>query len=73
MWRIGEVLQLMELLPIRHPEKKAKVRLLLDSRKSWSELNAYWAELIVGLESSRIDFIKLAAEECKREQLVSGN
>lgn len=68
-WRVEEVLQLMRMLPIRHPEKKAKVRLLLDSWKSWSEPSQDWSKLIAALEHDRLDFIRLASEKINGKQL----
>jgi hypothetical protein len=67
MWRVVEILQLMRILPFRHSEKKAKVRLLLDSRKARSEVKTEWSELSTELEHERVDFIELAADELKRK------
>jgi hypothetical protein len=65
MWRIDEVLEFIRILPLRHPEKRAKARLLLNPRKSWLELYAKWSTLLAEIKCDRADFVRLAAEELR--------
>lgn len=65
MWRTDEVLKFLTVIPFRHPEKKAKVRLMLHNWRSWSELHELWSRLDQTLDSDRREFVELAADEIR--------
>ncbi len=58
-WRVKEVGLVSKLLRIKHPEKKAKFRLLLSSL-SIPERRRRWQSLLEQIEGDRRDFIQLA-------------
>jgi len=60
LWRRAEILTLVQTLPLRHPEKKAKVRLLLGREDSASELDSEWNSLLDAIEHDRLESIELA-------------
>jgi hypothetical protein len=61
IWRVEEVLKLTRILPVRHPEKKAKARLVTEGLTR-PDLAARWDALIAEIKADRIEFIALA--EC---------
>ncbi len=60
MWRIADVLALVRAMPLRHPEKKAKVRLFLSRTDLAREFDAKWYGLLADIEYDRLAFIELA-------------
>ncbi|HVB95169.1 MAG TPA: LAGLIDADG family homing endonuclease [Nitrososphaerales archaeon] len=60
MWRKGEILALIQAMPLRHPEKKAKARLLLGREDLGSEFEVRWYGLLDDIEYDRATFIQLA-------------
>jgi hypothetical protein len=60
LWRKAEILALVQSLPLRHPEKKAKVRLLLGREDSASEFDSKWYGVLDAIEYDRLEFIELA-------------
>jgi len=60
MWRENEITSLLRLMPLRHPEKKARARLLLDAKTPWNEIEKKWRSLLKEFEEDRLSFIALA-------------
>jgi len=60
MWRENEITNLLRSMPLRHPEKKARVRLLLDTKTPWLEIEKKWKSLLEGIKQDRLDFVGLA-------------
>lgn len=63
MWRVGDVLTFLRVLPSRHPEKKAKVRVLTDTSRPRVECRKAWEALIQGISEDREEFVRLADHE----------
>jgi hypothetical protein len=62
MWRENEITNLLRIMPLKHPEKKAKIRLLLDSKTPWHEIEKRWTRLLEEIEQDRLEFIRLAKD-----------
>lgn len=60
LWRQSEILTLLRAIPLRHPEKKAKARLLLRRKNPGSEFDFEWYNLIDEVEYDRTTFLELA-------------
>jgi len=60
LWRKAEVVALLEILPIRHPEKVAKARLVIGKGQRIPEFDAEWYALLDTIESERAAFIEAA-------------
>jgi len=61
--RRTEVVRLLQMLPIRHPEKKAKARLLLDQRLHAEEKRERWCDLLAEIEGDRNEMVRLSERE----------
>jgi hypothetical protein len=70
-WGVGEVLlqrheevvELLRILPLRHAEKKAKARLVLDERMRPEEKRDRWRDLITEIHRDRDEMIRAAEQE----------
>lgn len=60
VWRQQDVVELLAILQIKHPEKKAKARLILGQGPDRSNLRTKWEELLNSLEQDRVQFIALS-------------
>ncbi len=60
LWRVDEIVRLLQQLPIKHPEKKAKARLLLRHRTRSAACRSAWNDLTAFLREDRKSFVKLA-------------
>lgn len=60
IWRQADVLALGRAMPSRHPEKKAKVRLLLNRKDEESEFDSKWYGLLSDIDYDRRAFIESA-------------
>ncbi len=59
LWRVEEILSLLKMLRLRHPEKKAKVKLIFEPIDS--ELrHERWKLLLRELKTDKAEFLKLA-------------
>lgn len=65
LWRVEEIVKLLKDFPIRHPEKKAKARILLVSRAQRFRCKSLWHELVTELENDRLRFTAEAEHELK--------
>lgn len=64
--RREEVVALLRRLPIRHPEKKAKARIILDQRtKPWDK-HVCWDRLRVEIKHDRHELIRAAERELSK-------
>jgi hypothetical protein len=61
--RKAEVIRLLQMLPIRHPEKKAKARLVLDQGMRPEEKREQWCDLLEEIERDRNEMLRLAERE----------
>jgi len=68
LWRNKEVLDFIRLLPIRHPEKKAKARLLLNASQIRSTLYPRWQNLLNGIDADCATFLKEAEYEFSQDE-----
>jgi hypothetical protein len=57
LWRVEEIVKLLQDFPIRHPEKKAKARILLGSTTHRFRCGPLWDKLATELESDRLRFV----------------
>lgn len=62
VWRNADVLKLLHAMPLKHPEKKAKARLLFRFEHERFELHQIWDALLSEIEFDRLQFIELAKE-----------
>jgi len=67
LWRNAEVLDFIQLIPIRHPEKKAKARLLIDVSLKPFEFLRRWENLLNEIECDRTTFIQEAQHEIRKK------
>jgi hypothetical protein len=67
VWRNADVMHLLGLMPFKHPEKKAKTRLLLRFLKENFDLKQSWFALLSEIEFDRLEFIRLANRELEPE------
>jgi hypothetical protein len=65
--RGDEVRQLLRILPIRHPEKKARRKIVMNMESPWMQRLAAWDELIVMIQADTKEFVA-AAEELFKER-----
>jgi len=61
----GEVMRLLRTLPIRHPEKKARRKIVFDVDRPWPERLEAWDELIRMIDVDTEEFIAAAEESFK--------
>lgn len=61
--RPAEVAKLLRMMPIKHPEKKAKARLVLDQRLRPEEKRERWCDLLGEIERDRNEMVRLAERE----------
>ncbi len=72
VWRRGDVIKLLSLVTVRHPEKKAKFRLLLN-RKSQAEIKSEWYKLLEEIERDCREFLRLAENELRFRRSSTSN
>ncbi len=60
LWRNREILVLLRMLPLRHPEKKAKARLLIQGERRRKDLSARWDGCLDEIERDRLQCIESA-------------
>jgi hypothetical protein len=63
LWRRREVTELLRILPIRHPEKKAKARIILHQKLNPEEKRERWYHLLGEIKQDRNEMIRLAERE----------
>ncbi len=73
LWRRQEVTELLRVLPIRHPEKKAKARIVLDQRLRPEEKRERWCNLLGEIELDRNEMVRLAERELANKGRGAGS
>jgi hypothetical protein len=73
IWRNADILKLLRAMPLRHPEKKAKTRLLLGFERESFDLQKRWAALLSEIEFDRLQFIELAKQDTAKRRNDSPN
>jgi hypothetical protein len=70
LWRNDDILRFLRDLPLKHPEKKAKARLIINGERNVTGLFAAWESLSGRIEQDRLEFIKLAKSEIEGARLA---
>jgi hypothetical protein len=68
VWRNADVLRLLHAMPLYHPEKKAKARVLFRFKQEPSEVHMKWNALLRQIEFDRLQFVELAKQELRPKQ-----
>ena len=70
VWRREDVIKLLSRMAVRHPEKKAKSRLLLEKMEPQSEVKPGWHKALAGIEADCREFLKLAEYDHTQHHLA---
>ena len=69
LWRNGDVLRVLGQLPLKHPEKKAKARLIMNGKRNRTALARKWECLLTQIDVDILEFVRLAKTEIENGRL----
>ena len=73
LWRPAEVHRFLSLLPVRHPEKLVKARLVLESegstRSAFNRVVESWDSAIAGIKKDRDNFVEQAKQRLSKSAM----
>ena len=75
LWRPDEVHRFLSLIPVKHPERLAKAKLVLESKDStpsaFNRILETWDSTIAGIKKDRDDFVEEARKRLSNGAVVS--
>ena len=71
--RNQEVVRLLEMMPLRHPEKRAKARIVLDQQMNSKEKRDHWDRLLADIKSDRDQLTRAAENELAKKGMGATN
>jgi LAGLIDADG-like domain len=66
LWRNDDVLRVLRYLPLKHPEKKAKTRLIINGERNRTGLARKWECLLAHIDEDILEFVRLAKSESEK-------